>query len=216
MEMLKSMKQILISQAQSQMGHLEQVDAKELGEVIDMIKDIEEAIYYCTITEAMNKKEEQGGDHSRHTSIYYSEPMYYPQNYNRMYYDGGNTYRMYDDGGRMYAQGSNGSSSRSGGRADNNGNEGRDGRSSNGNEGRRGYSDMRDPREGSSPGQRRMYMESKEMRHGKAKQLQELEKYVKELSSDLMEMIEGASPEERQYLGNRMSSLATKINKLDD
>ena len=36
------------------MSNLQQVDAKELGEVIDMVKDIEEAIYYCTITEAMN------------------------------------------------------------------------------------------------------------------------------------------------------------------
>jgi hypothetical protein len=36
------------------MSNLQQVDAKELGEVIDMVKDIEEAIYYCTITEAMS------------------------------------------------------------------------------------------------------------------------------------------------------------------
>ena len=50
MERLKSMKDCLMAQAQSQMGNLHQVDAKELGEVVDMIKDLEEAIYYCTIT----------------------------------------------------------------------------------------------------------------------------------------------------------------------
>lgn len=53
------------------------------------------------------------------------------------------------------------------------------------------------------------------MHHGKTKQLQELEKYMKELSNDLVEMIEDASPEEKQYLGNRLSALATKIAKLE-
>ena len=60
-----------------------------------------------------------------------------------------------------------------------------------------------------------MYMESKEMHHGKAKQLQELEKYMKDLSSDLVGMIEDASTEEKQYLGNRLSTLAAKITKMD-
>jgi hypothetical protein len=58
-------------------------------------------------------------------------------------------------------------------------------------------------------------MESKEMHHGKAKQLQVLEKYMKDLSNDLVEMIEDASAEEKQYLGSRLSTLATKISKLD-
>lgn len=39
------------------MGNLQKVNAKELGEVIDMIKDLEEALYYCTIIEAMEDKE---------------------------------------------------------------------------------------------------------------------------------------------------------------
>ena len=221
MDMLKSMKETLMCAAQNQMSHLDTVDAKELGEVIDMVKDLEEAIYYCTITEAMQKKDHEGNGNN-HTTIYYSEPM--RDMYSRMYYDGGTSYRMYNDGGRMYAgDGNGGSSSRmyaDGGRAYSNGNEGRDGRSSNGNEGqggRRGYQDMmRDPREGKSPDQRRMYMEAKQMHHGKTKQLQELEKYMKELSGDLTEMIEDASPEEKQYLGNRLSVLANKIIKLDN
>ncbi len=229
MDALKSMKETLMCAAQTQMGNLGQVDAKELGEVIDMIKDLEEAIYYCTITESMGKKEKEGGENggSQHTTIYYSEPS--RGNYNRMYYDGGTSYRMYDggmnyrmydDGGRMYAgNGGGGSSSNrmyaDGRRADSSGNEGRDGNSNNGNESRRGYPEMRDPREGVSSQQRRMYMESKEMHHGKAKQLQELEKYMKELSGDLVEMIEDASAEEKQYLSNRLSALATKISKFE-
>jgi type IV secretory pathway VirB4 component len=47
------MKTTLMSCVQSQMSNLKDVDAKELGEAIDMLKDLEEAMYYCTITEAM-------------------------------------------------------------------------------------------------------------------------------------------------------------------
>ena len=42
---------------ESQMTNLDEVDTKELGEAIDMIKDLEEAMYYCTITKAMEQKE---------------------------------------------------------------------------------------------------------------------------------------------------------------
>ena len=57
MERLKEMKTMLLNCAEGQMTHLEEVDAEELGEVIDMIKDLEEAIYYCTIVEAMKGEE---------------------------------------------------------------------------------------------------------------------------------------------------------------
>ena len=53
MEHLKSIENTLIAEIQKQMDCLECVNAKELGEVVDMVKDIEEAIYYYTITEAM-------------------------------------------------------------------------------------------------------------------------------------------------------------------
>jgi hypothetical protein len=36
--------------------NLETVDTCELGEVVDMIKDLAETIYYCTLTEAMEDK----------------------------------------------------------------------------------------------------------------------------------------------------------------
>ena len=70
MEELKTMKQNLTSLVQSQMGNLDQVDTHELGEAIDMIKDLAEAIYYCTITEAMEKSSEN----NNMRSYYYSEP----------------------------------------------------------------------------------------------------------------------------------------------
>ena len=39
--------------------------------------------------------------------------------------------------------------------------------------------------------------------------MKELEKYMQELSSDIVEMIEGASHEEKQYLSSRIAALAT-------
>jgi hypothetical protein len=73
---------------------------------------------------------------------------------------------------------------------------------------------MRDPREGRSYNSRKMYMESKEMHKDKSSQLKELEKYMQELTQDMVEMIEGASPEEKQYLEKRVSALASKIGQI--
>ena len=56
MEQLKQIKDTLMSQVQAQLCNLQCVDAKELGEVVDMIKDLEETMYYCTIVEAMEEK----------------------------------------------------------------------------------------------------------------------------------------------------------------
>jgi hypothetical protein len=41
------------------LGDLASVDAKELGEAIDMIKDLSEAIYYCTIVKSMEGKDKE-------------------------------------------------------------------------------------------------------------------------------------------------------------
>ena len=221
MERLKHIKDTLMTQIEGQLGHLDCVDAEELGEVVDMVKDLEEAIYYCTITKAMEEKEKE----PTRTTVYYTEPKYpmypgpmgqqYPpydrdmdRRYGRMYYDGQGASSNGASNGNM-----GGSSSRS------------DGTPS----GNRYYTEeydkirereypieMRDRREGQSPRSRKMYMESKEMHHDKATQLQELERYVKELTHDLIEMVEDSSPEEKQYLGNRISALGSKITKLDD
>lgn len=59
MKQLKSIEQCLVYAVQSQLEDLKKIDTKELGEVIDMIKDLEEAMYYCSITEAMEKSAEE-------------------------------------------------------------------------------------------------------------------------------------------------------------
>lgn len=71
--------------------------------------------------------------------------------------------------------------------------------------------DIRDSREGRSPVTRRMYMESKQLHKDKTEKVKELEKYMQELSEDIVEMIDGASPEERQVLEKKMTSLTNKI-----
>lgn len=56
MERIKTMKNQLINSAITQFEHLDKVNTNELGEVIDMIKDLEEVIYYATVTKAMKNK----------------------------------------------------------------------------------------------------------------------------------------------------------------
>ena len=67
MERLKHMKHKLIEVAEREvLSNLERADTKELGMVIDMIKDLAEAIYYCTVTEAMHEKEYVKEHHEPH------------------------------------------------------------------------------------------------------------------------------------------------------
>lgn len=211
-ERLKRMKETLASCVEGQLGNLQNVDAKELGEVVDMVKDLEEAIYYCTITKSMEEAEqkEKHTEHHYYTPMYYRDMdrydrgrMYYPMMEEPMYYDGqprDSQGRFMDDGRRQY----NG-----------NGNGGGNGGSS------RQYREMempidwRDEREGRSPMSRKMYMESKEMHKDKATKLKDLEHYMKELSEDVVEMIKDASPEEKQLLEKKISALATKVGSLN-
>lgn len=223
MERLKNMKENLVSAVQSQIsGNLNAVDAQELGAAVDMIKDLSEALYYCSVVEAMEKseKESKKEEHHHHYTermipyeyqrdmdrqngrMYY--PMMYPYDDRVMYYDGQGGY--------------------SGNRGSSNGNSNNGGQSSGGNNARgggsRGYSQndwesypmkVQDYREGKSPMSRKMYMEAKELHKGKEVQMKELEKYMKELSQDVTEMIHDASPEEKQILKQKITELAGKI-----
>ena len=55
---LKWMEEALVDVIEMQFCNLDTVCTKELGEAVDIIKDLEEAIYYHTITEAMKKDKE--------------------------------------------------------------------------------------------------------------------------------------------------------------
>lgn len=176
-EALKIMKDQLVSCVQGQLGDISKVDTHELGEAIDMIKDLSEAVYYCTVTEAMEKSEKNEQQPVNNINYYtrmYPEYRDMERNTGYMYYGGG--------------QGSSGSTTTS------------------------YYTDtMRDPRQGRSPMRRRMYMQGKEKHKDTNSQLHELEAYLQELSSDIVEMIKDASAEEKAILRQKMSVLVDKI-----
>lgn len=57
MKKMKKLKEVLICAAAKEVEKgLDCVDTKELGEVVDMVKDLSEAIYYCSVTEAMEER----------------------------------------------------------------------------------------------------------------------------------------------------------------
>lgn len=223
-ERLKSMKEAFMVAVEGQMYNLAEVDAEELGEVVDMIKDLSEAIYYCEVAEAMEKSEKEGknGNGQQQEMMYYT-PMYYGGG--QMYYNGngqngggrnGNQYAERSgntdgrDMPRMYYNGSSGNNA-SGGNQSGGSNSSANGQTSQYSE-REFPMAFQDDREGRSPRSRRMYMESKETHQDKAAQLKELERYLQELATDITEMIEGSSPEEKQYLSKKLSALASKVN----
>lgn len=211
-EELKMMKTQLVSCIQSQIGNLQQVDTHQLGEAIDMVKDLSEAIYYCTITESMEKSEKEEGtvNNINYYTSSTSPRMMYPdyRDMERM-----NGYMYYPSGGSSSSGSSGSSSGSSGGSNSGGGNSG--GSSGSGSTSyytEMPYEMMRDPREGRAALRRRTYMEGKEKHKDKNSQLKELEAYLHELSTDITEMVKDASPEERMTLRQKMSTLAEKIN----
>lgn len=147
MKKLCEIKDTLINLVEQQMTNPQCVDTHEMGEVIDMIKDLAETCYYVSIVEAMEDKEDRE-ESSRQTDT--------------MYYGIG---AMNDDNKKM----------------------------------------------GHSPMKRKSYIESKELHMDQAQQMRELEDYAQVLTSDLLEMIQDATPEEKQLLQRKIATLATKI-----
>lgn len=185
-----------MAQVEFQLADIHNADYHELGAAVDMIKDLAETIYYCTITEAM---EEKGKEKEYH---YYTEKVY--PYYNDEYIDRNEPYN------RDNSNGNNRNSSRNGS-SPNEGNS----------NGPRYYTEreyplgLHDEREGRSPMKRRKYIEAKEMHSDEAHKMRELESYMQELTSDIAEMIKDASPSEKQLLQKKLSSLATKVEQLN-
>lgn len=205
---LKSMKHTLIAQTQAQIANLQCADYEELGAAVDMIKDIEEALYYCAITEAMEENKEKSGDAMENTNTYYYTERYLPS---PDYYRDIDRYPME----KMYYSGNGSNSSNSSNGSSSSGNmEGNRSSTSQYSSMREYPIDIRDWREGRSPLSRKMYMESKEMHADKTKQLKDLEKYMQELTVDIKEMMENASPEEKQLLQKKMSNLSSTIEQM--
>lgn len=191
---LTAMRENLASCIEYQLSHLDEVDGEELGEAIDMLKDLEETLYFHAITEAMKGEGAYGDWNSKQ-----KKNGYHQYDDSQMYYGGWNSPISYNDGGQMNRSSSGGSGYNS----------------SNSSYYHEPMMDtgLRDDREGRSPRNRRMYMEAKHTKD-KATQLRELEKYMQELTSDIVEMIQDSSPEEKQYLEKKISALASKIGQM--
>ena len=200
-ERMKTMKEAFMCAVESQMYNLAEVDAEELGEVVDMIKDLSEAIYYCEVAKAMEESEKNKGEEMMYYTPMYRETREHNggqgHDMSRMYYGDSSSNGNYSSSGS--SNGSSNGGSRSGGNNSQ-------------------YSErefpgaFQDMREGRSPRSRRMYIEAKETHQDKTTQMRELEKYMQELAQDVTEMIEGSSPEERQYLSKKISALASKLS----
>lgn len=200
MERLKYMKARLMEAIENEINNnLECTNTQELGEAVDMVKDLSEAIYYCTITEAMENKSQYNNEGHYAKTHYYSEPRVGGRNvYPEDYY----LPSRYEEYPIMYAS--------ENGRMNNNGNT-------------RYYDDtpmrymmynhdypMLPPHSERSEMSRKRYMDAK-MHNDKNAQMKELEQYTQELANDLTDMIKDASPEEKQLLQQKISLLASKI-----
>ena len=199
-------------------GNIENVDAKELGEVADIAKDMAEimklcteAEYYFKITEAMDENSNERNmqqieryipENKRWYTPLWDEPVERPwddwsmnprKNHKQYYYTdfGGSS------NGNNMMNTSNRDSSNMRNTSRNMDNQ----------------MDMtRDDREGRAGITRRTYMDMKENKSVSSQQkLKEMEKYIHDLADDINEMIEGMDANEKSSVKNKLTQLATKI-----
>lgn len=199
---------------------IENVDTEEMGEVVDMIKDLCEAEYYAKVSKAMDEHDFDNAEEimddgrrgyrgqprdsrGRYIRRGYEEMMgYMPEMYRDMDRDGM---------GRMYYTGS---TSTGGSQGQSNGG------SSMGssNSGSMGYSDgmMRDSREGRSGQSRKGYVETKEMHKGNSEEdkmakKRELDKWMNDIGSDVKELVHDMTPEEKTMAKTKLTNLANSL-----
>lgn len=189
MKQLKNMKETLVAATQAQLTNLENVNTQELGCAIDMIKDLSEAIYYCSIAKSMEEAKEEQEKQMEiakyQQQIHYKEM--YPEEPRRMYYTEPNT----DTNSSMNQHTSTT-------------------KPSNSTRNPQEFEYYPNPYIGRSTERRRTYMESKHL-NDKSASMKELEHYAQDLTSDIIEMIEGATLEEKQMLAKKLTILANKI-----
>ena len=181
---------------------LESVDTCEMGKVIDMIKDLAEAMYYRTLTKDMDESEDEeilkmfdryGRDKRFYDHYRYEDGRFAPKgkgtyrrNYDEpMWHMTPEMYRDMDREpyGRMY------------------------------------YTEpthMHDSREGKSGMSRRMYMDTRDAHKANTQQdkeakMHDLEAYMRELSDDLTELIADMIPEEKNLAKSKLSTLVSKM-----
>ena len=192
---------------------IENVDTCEMDKVVDMMKDLSEAMYYRTLTKAMQESDTEeimemfdryGDGGKRYYDMWrYKSGRFAPKGRGtRRGYDEPPYYHMTPDMYREHDQ--------------------EYWRDMDRKDGKMYYTEpitmdkTHDVREGKSGMSRRSYMETKEMHKSntpedKQQKMKELEKYMGELSTDITEMISDASPEERNLLKQKLQVLTQKI-----
>lgn len=182
---------------------IESVDTAEMGQVTDMLKDLAEAMYYRTLTKAMDDSDpeeimemfERYGDGGRryYDHYRYADGRFAPKGRGtyRRGYEEPPYYHMYPDRdmdreyGRMYyTEPTTGSNMRM--------------------------------TESSYDRAKRNYTETKEMHKGntqedKEHKMKSLDSYAKELTSDITGMVADMTAEEKNLLRNKLSNLVSKI-----
>ena len=181
MERMKMLKECLMNKLTEQMGHLEDVDAKEMGEVVDMVKDLTEAEYYCEVVKSMKRATGGSGGVQEEGGGWYDEEE---QPY-RARYDRGEA----DRGGMSSSRGSN----MTGGRA-------------NSYNQRTGNTNMSNT-SSYERGERDLYYNMMEDLNPDLG----LENYMSTMSQHLTRMIQEATPEEKHKLKETLTTLVGKI-----
>lgn len=189
------------------------VDTCEMGQVVDMIKDLAEAEYRATITKAMEKAKEEEEEYDKILLLELKEE--YGEDTGKRFYD----HYRYADG--RFAPKGHGTYRR--------GYEeppywhmtperyhdmeySRDMDKGNG----RMYYTEPTHTESRYESAKRAYTESKELHKGnepqdKEAKMRELEKYMKEMSDDLLNLMKGMSQEEMNMAKSKLSVLVSKM-----
>ncbi len=185
---------------------IESVDTAEMGQVTDMLKDLAEAMYYRTLTEAMDDSDpeeimemfDRYGDGGRryYDHYRYSDGRFAPKGrgtYRRGYegpywrmtpemYKDMQEYRDMDrNTGRMYYTEPSMTMSES-----------------NYDRAKRNYTETKSLHRANTP-------------QDKEAKMRGLEDYFKEISSDITGLLSDMTPEERSMLKSKISALATKL-----
>lgn len=210
-----------------------------ISDVVDMIKDLNEASYYASIVKAMDEAKEDEEEEEKYMLKRFKEE-YGEEDGEKRYYD---SWRYAS--GRFAPKGRGSYMPRSSGRRgyeeppyyhmtpemmrehdpeywrDLDRHEGRlyfsePIPSSDMKHDMRKTERMKDSREGKAGEMRRGYMEAKEIHtdntpESKQAKMRELEKYMRSLSDDLTEAIDGASNEEKTMLKTKLQTLVQKI-----
>lgn len=216
-ERMHKMIECLCEKAWSKMENgLECVDTAEMGQVVDMIKDLNDAEYKAVITKAMQKAEKE--DEEEDKEILRRLKSEYGEGDERRFYDhyryangrfapkGRGTRRGYTEPPYyfqtpdMYHEWDSKSDAERGRDLDRMG-------------GRMYYTE---PMMSGYDKAKRHYTESKEMHKGnsqadKEQKMRDLEAYMKELSGDVTEILSDMTPEERTLLKAKMTTLLQKI-----